>query len=109
MRKLSSRVPVGLIPRHHADRCKRITSDWERTMARHTVRKMFFVAATVAGLLMTGAGTAAADHGDDDFFFDDHGRDRIFFDDRGFDCFGPGPFCVVFDDHGRHGGGHGRH
>jgi hypothetical protein len=48
------------------------------------------------------AGTAAADHGDDDFGFDDHGRfdDRLFFD-RGFDC--PGPFCVVFDD-GRHGG-----
>ncbi len=76
-------------------------------MARHTLRKALFVAATVAGLMVTGAGTAVADHGDDDFFFDDHGG--RFFDGRGFDCFGPGPVCVVFDDHGRHGGGHGRH
>jgi hypothetical protein len=76
-------------------------------MGRHTVRKVLFVAATVAGLMVTGAGTAVADHGDDDFGFDDHGRfdDRFFFDDRGFDCFGPGPICVVFDDHG----GPGRH
>ena len=70
-------------------------------MTRHTARKAL-VAAAVAGLMMGGAGTAAADHGDDDFRFDDHGRfdDRFFFN-RGFDCFGP--FCFVFDD--RHGGG----
>jgi hypothetical protein len=76
-------------------------------MARHIVRKVVFVAAAVAGLMVAGAGTAVADHGDDDFDFDDHGRfeDRFFFDDRGFDCFGPVPFCVVFDDHG----GPGRH
>ncbi len=51
-------------------------------MTRHTVRKMLVVAATVAGLMVAGAGTAAADHGDDDFRFDDHGRfdDRFFFD-----------------------------
>lgn len=80
-------------------------------MTRHTVRKALFVAATVAGLMVTGAGTAVADHGDDDFGFDDHGRfdrghfdDRFFFDNRGFDCFGP--FCLVID--GRHGGP-GRH
>ena len=75
-------------------------------MTRHTVRKMLVVAATVAGLMVAGAGTAAADHGDDDFRFDDHGRfdDRFFFDGRGFDCFGP--FCFVVD--GRHGGP-GRH
>ena len=74
-------------------------------MTRHTVGKMFAVAAAVAGLMLTVAGTAAADHGDDDFRFDDHGRfdDRFFFD-RGFDCFGP--FCFVID--GRHGGP-GRH
>ena len=36
-------------------------------MGRHTVRKVLFVAATVAGLMVTGAGTAVADHGDDDF------------------------------------------
>jgi hypothetical protein len=76
-------------------------------MASHTARKALFVVATAAGLMLTGAGTAAADHGDDDFFFDDHGNGR-FFDDRGFDCFGPVPICVVFDDHGGHGG-HGRH
>ena len=76
---------------------------WEKSMKRHTARKVFIVAAAVAGLTLTGTATAAADHGDDDFFFDDHGRQRIF-DDRGFNCFGPGPICVVFDDHGRHGG-----
>ena len=73
-------------------------------MKRHTVQKVFFAAAAVAGLTVTGAGTAAADHGDDDFFFDDRGRDRVVFDDRGFGCFGPGPVCVVFDDRGGHGG-----
>ena len=75
-------------------------------MTRHTARKALVVAAAVAGLMVAGAGTAAADHGDDDFRFDDHGRfvDRgFFFDDRGFDCFGP--FCFVFDRHG----GPGRH
>jgi hypothetical protein len=74
-------------------------------MTRHTARKALVVASAVAGLMMGGAGTAAADHGDDDFRFDDHGRfdDRFFFN-RGFDCFGP--FCFVFDD--RHGGP-GRH
>ena len=79
-------------------------------MARTTVRKAFFVAAAVAGLMVTGAGTAVADLGDDDFRFDDRVRfdDRFFVGDRGFNCFGPGPFCVVFDDHGRHGGS-GRH
>ena len=72
-------------------------------MTRHTARKALAVAAAVGGLMMGGAGIAAADHGDDDFDFDHHGRfdDRFFFDNRGFDCFGP--FCFVFDD-GRHGG-----
>ena len=72
----------------------------------HTVRKVLVIAASVAGLMGAGAGTAVADHGDDDFGFDDHGRfgDHRFFDDRGFDCFGP--FCFVIGD--RHGGP-GRH
>jgi hypothetical protein len=78
-------------------------------MARHTVRKVLFVAATVAGLMVTGGGAAAASP--DDFWFDDRGRDddRFFFDGRGFDCFGPGPICVVFDDDDGRQGGRGRH
>ena len=78
-------------------------------MTRHTVQKVVFVAATVVGLMVTGAGTALADHGDNDFGFDDHGRfDDRFFDGRGFNCLPAGPVCVGFDDHGRNGG-RGRH
>ena len=76
-------------------------------MARNTIRRVVLVAATVAGFMVAGAGAAVADHGDDDFGFDDHGRfdNRFLFDDRGVDCFGPGPICVVFDGYG----GPGRH
>lgn len=83
---------------------------------RRTSTKVLAATAAFTGLTAFGAvfgsGIAAADHGDDDFRFDDHGRIGVRFDDRFLDrgisvreCVWP--VCVVVDD-GRHGG-RGRH